>query len=100
MIPNATLTYQILCNTNFRAIEIGAAVDMQIISNATSLKECLDACALYSFQTPSMNFPALGCSGAVCNDNNAVPDCWLKRRLILSESDNESGQHAAILLFG
>ena len=68
------------------------------MNNVTTFKDCLDACALYSFQTPPDNFPALGCSGAVWNHNTAVPDCWLKRNLILSESDSESGLDAAVLL--
>lgn len=72
VISGTSLTYQILCNTNFRTNNITAAVDMQIINNVTSLKECLDACALYSFQTPPNNFPALGCSGAVWSHNTLV----------------------------
>ena len=62
------------------------------------LKDCLDACALYSFQTPSDNFPSLGCSGVTWNKNDIVPDCWLKRSMNLLLSDPESGIDAGVLI--
>lgn len=101
VIPNTYLTYQILCNTNFRSNDgsndgFAAAVDLQIINSVTSLQDCLDACALYSFQTMPHNFPVFGCRGLVWN--STVSGCWLMRNLTLSESDTETGLHAAILL--
>lgn len=98
MIPETTLTYQILCNTNFQTNTTTVAQVLQIINNVTSLKDCLDACALYSFQTPSDNFPSLGCSGVTWNHNDVVPDCWLKRSMTLLLNDVESGIDAGVLI--
>ncbi|KAM0794268.1 hypothetical protein BDR22DRAFT_923645 [Usnea florida] len=66
LIPDTSLTYQILCDTNFLA-ELGetGAVDLQIIKNVTLFKDCLDASALYIFQTPATTFPHLGRTGLV-----------------------------------
>ena len=97
-IPFKSLTYQVLCNINFQG-QIGstAAVDLQIVNNVTSFKGCLDACALYYFQTPAPMFPSLGRTGLAWNP--AVPDCWLKSNINLSEGSSANDLYAAILIY-
>ena len=97
LIPDISLTYQVLCNTNFEA-ELGAnaAVDVQIVNNVTSFKDCLDASALYIFQTPAATLPSLGRPGLVWDPTLLV--CWLKSNITLSEARSQQPLFAAILL--
>ena len=98
LIPDTSLTYQVFCNTNFLA-ELGenAAVDLQIVKNVTSFKDCLDASALYIFQTPAATFPSLGRTGLVWDPTSLV--CWLKSNITLSEAGSFPRLYAAILLY-
>lgn len=48
-ITNTSLAYQIFCYTNF--IANPPVMDLQTLTDVTSLHDCLDACALYSFHT-------------------------------------------------
>ena len=96
LIPDTSLTYQVLCDTNFEA-EFGAdaAVDLQIVNNVTFFKDCLDASALYIFQTPAATLPSLAQIGLVWDSTLLV--CWLKSNIILSEAKSQSPLYAAIL---
>ena len=97
LIPDISLTYQILCDINFEA-ELGAeaAVDLQIVNNVTSSKDCLDASALYTFQTPAATLPSLGRTGLVWDPTLLV--CWLKSNITLSKATPQPPLYAAILL--
>ena len=98
LIPNTSLTYRILCYVDFRAESGGtAAVDLQIMNNVTSFKDCLDASALYIFQTPADTLPSLGCTGLLWDSKLLV--CWLKSKINQSEATtSQFSLYAAILL--
>ena len=83
-ITNSSLAYQIFCYTNF-AGSSGVVMDMQILQNISSLQKCLDACALYSFQTYPSNFRAFACTGIAWGWGSGY--CWLKSN-VTSSSDN------------
>ena len=97
LIPDTSLTFQVLCNTNFQA-ELGAnaAVDLQIVNNVTFFKDCLDASALYIFQTPAATLPSLDRTGLVWDPSLLV--CWLKSNITLSKAKFQPSLYAAILL--
>ena len=97
LIPDISLTYEVLCTTNFEA-ELGstAAVDLQIVNNVTSFQDCLDASALYIFQTPAATLPSLGRTGLVWDPILLV--CWLKSNITLSKAKFQHPLYAAILL--
>ena len=100
-LPDISLTYQILCNTNFEANFEGeggvkAAVDLQYVKNVTSFKDCLDASALYIFQTPAATIPSLGLAGLLWDPT--VPACWLKSNITLSEGVYQDLLCAAFLI--
>lgn len=96
-IPDTSLTYQVLCNTNFKARDGATAViDSQIVYNVTSFKDCLDACALYIFQTPAATLPSLGRTGLVWDPNDL--ECYLKNNITLSKADSENSLYAAVLI--
>ena len=76
----SSLAYKILCNTDFAASP--TIVDLQALSNTSSLSDCLNACALYSFQTPPWEFPAHICSGVAWESEDDM--CWLKSNVTLS----------------
>ena len=99
-IPDTSLTYQVLCKTNFiaganAAIDY-AAIDSQVVYNVTSFKDCLDTCALYIFQTPAYTLPSLGRTGLVWDPNDL--ECYLKNNITLSRADSENSLYAAVLI--
>ena len=55
-IPNATLSFKVLCYSNF----VSQITDMQIYTNVFSLGECLDRCALFQFQRGSQDVARSG----------------------------------------
>ena len=71
-------------------------MDVQVIYEISSFKDCLDACALYSFQTPYQEFPDFGCTGATWEAQNI---CWLKRNVTSSSGIPSDGEISARLLF-
>ncbi len=96
-MPHKSLTYKIFCDTDFTATDNGTAVmDLQVIDNTSSFKDCLDACALYSFQTPFQLFPNFGCTGVTWRSESF---CWLKRNITSSASKESDGEISAMLLF-
>ena len=105
-IPNTSLSFEILCNTDFCSRD-GGATDLQVIANVSSLSDCLDKCALYSFQTKAPTFPAMGCTGIALSLDadplNPSPSntCWLKGNVTL-ETLNDTircpGFDGAVLL--
>ena len=76
----SSLAYKILCDTDFSAGP--TIVDLQALSNTSSLGDCLNACALYSFQTPPWEFPTHICSGVAWESGANM--CWLKSNVTLS----------------
>ena len=76
----SSIAYMILCDTNYSGQP--TMVDLQALSNTSSLGDCLNACALYSFQAPPWDFPAYFCSGLAWESENKV--CWLKSNVTLS----------------
>ena len=80
----SSLAYKVLCDTDFGDY-IG---DLQVISNTSSLGDCLNACALYSFQTPPWGFPHFCCSGLAWDSK--TNGCWLKNNVTLSSTNQTS----------
>ena len=81
-------------------------MDIQLISNVSSLNECLGLCALYDFQMRKENFPAHACTGASwAHDNDATVSprhiCWLRNNVTLASSNatlRHLGYDSGILL--
>ncbi|CAD6583340.1 MAG: hypothetical protein ASARMPREDX12_001245 [Alectoria sarmentosa] len=93
-IANTSLSYQIFCYTNF--IANPPVMDLQTLTNVTSLLDCLDACALYSFQTKPINFPGSACTGiAWSRVASATQLCWLKSN-VTSSSTNATNIYPGI----
>ncbi|MCJ1461284.1 hypothetical protein MMC28_011666, partial [Mycoblastus sanguinarius] len=99
--PNETLEYEVLCDTN----EQSFVSDLQDLSNVTSLRECIDACALFTFQSPATTG---ACTAVVwTNDrdgqlNPGTNECILKANVTLSsvnESSNSPGYDGAVLWY-
>ena len=82
----SSLAYKILCDTNFSARP--TVIDLQAIGNVSSLIACLDACALYSFQTPPYELPAHSCTGVAWEREWNI--CWLKSNITLSSTNHTS----------
>ena len=110
-IPNATLSFKVLCYTHFVAQD-SLITDLQIYTNVSSLSECLDRCALFNFNARAINFPALGCTGIAWATGDLSREtgedtggtwhtCWLKSNVSL-ESLNDTakfpGYEGAVLL--
>ena len=96
-ISNTSLTYQILCGTDFNAYRHGeTVVDVQVLYNSSSFKDCLNACVLYSFQTPHQESQEFGCTGATWKVKNI---CWLKRNVTSSSGIPSDSEISAMLLF-
>lgn len=101
-IPNATLSFKILCYTHFVAQD-SLITDLQIYTNVSSLSDCLDRCALFNFNARAMNFPALGCTGIALGTGDVLRQsgegtggpwhtCWLKSNVSLN-SPNVTGRY-------
>ncbi len=83
-------------------------MDLQIITNVTSLSDCLDTCALYNFQMSIRNFPAYACTGIGWGRGDGLnpvgdpwPVCWLKSNVSLespNSTDISAGYDGAVLL--
>lgn len=101
-ITNASLAYEILCYTNF--IDDPTVMDLQTLTNVTSLHDCLVACALYSFQTRPADFPAFACTGiAWSRVAGETQLCWLKNNVTstsVNATDKYPGMDGAIMMFG
>lgn len=88
-VNTTAFVYQIFCNTNF--LDVGPVIDLQAILNVTSLRACIDACALYSWQTRPSLFPSWACTGLawanpLYNQAREVNVCVLKGNVTLSSS--------------
>ena len=90
-IPEQTLLFEVLCNTNLA--EDGYIIDVQIIVNVSTLSQCLDECALYSFRTRLKHFPELACTAVAWGPGHWKGSgdglCWLKNHATL-ESYNQT----------
>ena len=83
-------------------------MDLQIITNVTSLTDCLDACALYNFQMRIDNFPVYACTGIAWgrgDGHNPVgipwPVCYLKSNVSMGSPNStnvSAGYDGAVLL--
>lgn len=92
-IPNATLSFKILCHTHFVAPG-NFITDLQIYTNVSSLSECLDRCALFDFNARPKNFPTLGCTGITWGSADILRQtegtggpwhtCWLQSNISLA----------------
>lgn len=82
----SSAAYEILCNTNFAASR--RVVDLQAITSVFSLRECMNACALYSFQTPPYEFANHSCSGVAWEREWNM--CWLKSNVAPSSTNHSS----------
>ncbi|KAM0798564.1 hypothetical protein BDR22DRAFT_823245 [Usnea florida] len=82
----SSIAYMILCDANYQAESV--IIDLQALSNITSLGDCLNACALYSFQTPPYEFVNHSCSGLAWESEDLV--CWLKSNVSLSSQSEPS----------
>lgn len=73
------------------------------MTNVTSLVDCMNACALYSFQTKPVDFPAFACTGVAWErDAGAMQLCWLKRNITSSSAnatDIDPGIDGAVMVF-
>lgn len=101
-ITQTSLAFEILCDTN--TAEGGSVLDIQLITNVSSLNDCLDVCALYNFQTRRQHFPKYACTG-VSWGYAEVPkpshSCWLKSGVKLGSPNNTDtlpGYNGAVLL--
>ena len=97
-ITNASLAYQIFCSTNYVANP--PIRDLQTLYDLDSLHECLDACALYSFQTKPVDFPVFACTG-IAWAAGATQICWLKSNVTLSSAsgtDEYPGIDGAVMV--
>ena len=95
VVAYTSLTYQILCDITLNPSDNEVALlDMQVLLN-TSFKDCLDACSLYTFQTPVQAFPEFGCTGVTWR-----PDyfCWLKKNTTFAKSIEFEGYNSAVLM--
>ena len=85
-------------------------MDLQVLSNVTSLKDCMDSCASFTWQARPTYYQTQGCVGAVWA-NGRVPDlntmnnvCFLKANITLETSvslNNTAypGYDGAVLLY-
>lgn len=106
-ITETSLSFEILCNTNF-VDEGGPVVDLQIITNVSTLTDCLDACALFNFQTRLGHFPAYACTGIgwgeevlMLQAGDQWPSCRLKSNVTLESPNGTAtypGYDGAVLL--
>ena len=91
-LSNLTLSFEIFCNTNF--LQGNLIRDLQVVEGISSLSDCLDQCALYSFRTREDDFPALGCLG-VAWDNSGYDLCWLKSNVTLGSLNGAKSSTSA-----
>ena len=91
-ITNSSLAYQIFCYTNYVAKP--PIMDVQTLYNLRSLQDCLNACALYSFQTKPVDFPTFACTG-IAWEAGTTPICWLKSN-VTSLSANGTDEYPGI----
>lgn len=91
-ITNTSLVYQIYCYTNY--VGNPPVIDLQTLYDVTSLQGCLEACALYSFQTKPVDFPAFACTG-IAWAAGATRICWLKSN-VTSSSANGTDEYPGI----
>lgn len=96
-ISNLTLSFEIFCSANIKQGNL--LRDLQVIEGISSLSDCLDQCALYSFRTRDYNFPALGCLGVAWDESYDL--CWLKSNVTLESLNGAilaQGIDGAVLL--
>lgn len=96
-MTNTSLSFKILYHTNF--YEEGSIIDLQIITNVSSLNDCLDACALDDSRMRLEHFPtnawtgvAWGSGSFEAASNVEWPVCWLKGN-VTRESLNASSPY-------
>ena len=69
-------------------------MDLQALSNVTSLKDCMDACASFTWQARPIYYQTQGCTGAIwangrAGDLNTMTNvCFLKANVTLETSAN------------
>ena len=111
-INQTTLSFEVLCYTNFVEGTVegskNSVMDLQLISNVSSLADCMDACALYNFQMREHNFPAYACTGLAWGVEAYLqqlgfgwPVCRLKNNVTLSSTNDSAsypGCDGAVLL--
>ena len=107
-IQNSTFSFEILCNINFvDSFQPGTSIiDLQIITNVSTLTDCMDECALYSFRTTKNYFPAWACTGVSWGEGLppeqfSAPVCWLKANVSMASpngTDLYGGFDGAVLL--
>ena len=107
-IYEQSLLFEVLCNTNLA--EGDGITDVQLIVNVSTLSQCLDECALYSFRTRLEHFPDLACTAVAWGFGNwerpavAWPLCWLKNHATLEaynltkNGSNAGGVDGGVLL--
>ena len=87
-------------------------LDLQYISNVSSLQDCIDACALYTWQANAPTYMYQRCTGAIWGNGRGVEIesglmdlCVLKTNITedivyyFNSSDYYPGYDAAVLLF-
>ena len=101
-VTQTSFPFEILCNKN--TAEGGNIVDMQLITNVSSLNDCLDQCALFNFRSKQAHFPADACTGVSWGrgtDLDRYHTCWLKSNVTLASPNNTEtypGYDGAVLL--
>ena len=107
-VASTSLLFEILCNTNL-AEENGHIIDIQLIPNVSTLNDCLEECALYSFRTKLQHFPANACTAVAWGTYDALqeagdpwPVCWLKSNATLESANqtNTKGTTSGAVLLG
>ena len=92
-IPKATLSFKVLCYSNF----VSQITDMQIYTNVFSLREYLNRCALFNFNAAAKTWPGVGCTGIALGTGA----CWLKSNVSLDSPNGTAtypGYEGAVLL--
>ena len=103
-VPNPFFKFEILCDVTY--VQEGDLMDIQEITNVSTLNDCLDLCAKYDFQMRDDNFPAHACTGASWGYNNNLNVdpryvCWLRNNVTLGTKNYIStipGYDSGILL--
>ena len=104
IIANSSLSFEVFCDTQLTAVD--GIVDVQVVTNISTLNDCMDLCALYNFQVPASVFQMHACTGIAWGQDDRLqspgerwPLCWLKNNVTLSQVRWKiTGYHGAVLL--
>jgi hypothetical protein len=88
-IWNTTLSYTVLCNTNYASKTSGSnpqITELQRVANVSTLDDCLTRCATYNYQLPNwQNYPNNANFGILCSmgvyeiySNPSSSECFLQ----------------------